>query len=57
MNRLYLTLARDFIYDTPEANVVFLDNHDLSRFYSVIGEDLGKFKSGIAWLLITRGIP
>ncbi|MCB0683565.1 MAG: alpha-amylase, partial [Saprospiraceae bacterium] len=38
-------------------NVTFLDNHDLSRFYSVIGEDLRKYKSGIAFLLTMRGIP
>src|SRR3546814_9685727 len=38
-------------------NVVFLDNHDISRFYSVVGEDDRKFRSGIAWLLTTRGIP
>ena len=38
-------------------NVPFLDNHDMSRFYSVIGEDFGKFKMGIAWLLTLRGTP
>src|SRR5690606_24430135 len=38
-------------------NVVFLDNHDISRFYSVVGEDDRKFRSSIAWLLTTRGIP
>ncbi len=57
VNKLYTTLASDFVYQDASRNVVFLDNHDLSRFYSVIGEDLNKFKSGIAWLLTTRGIP
>jgi neopullulanase len=37
--------------------VVFLENHDTNRFFSVIGEDVEKFKSGVAWLLTTRGIP
>ncbi len=55
--RLYNTFANDFVYEDPTRNVVFLDNHDLSRFYSVIGEDFNKYKSGIAWLLTTRGIP
>ena len=55
--RIYFTLAKDFLYSNPEKNVVFLDNHDLSRFYSMIGEDNDKFKSGIAFLLTTRGIP
>jgi len=55
--RLYNVFANDFVYKDPTRNVVFLDNHDLSRFYSVVGEDFNKYKSGIAWLLTTRGIP
>lgn len=57
VNRLYSTLAYDFVYKDPMQNVVFLDNHDLSRFYSVIGEDLEKYKMSIGWLLTTRGVP
>ncbi|MBC7615397.1 MAG: glycoside hydrolase family 13 protein [Pedobacter sp.] len=55
--KLYNTFANDFLYEDPTRNVVFLDNHDLSRFYSVVGEDFNKYKSGLAWLLTTRGIP
>lgn len=55
--RLYNTLANDYMYEDPTRNVVFLDNHDISRFYSVVGEDFDKYKSGIACLLTTRGIP
>ncbi len=55
--RIYFTLAKDFLYENADGNVVFLDNHDLSRFYSMIGENDDKFKSGIAFLLTTRGIP
>lgn len=57
VNKLYTTIASDFMYQDATRNVVFLDNHDLSRFYSVIGEDFDDYKSGIAWLLTTRGIP
>ena len=57
VNKLYTTIASDFIYKDPTKLVVFLDNHDLARFYSVVGEDINKYKSGIAWLLTTRGIP
>jgi glycosidase len=57
VNRLYSVLANDFVYKNPLENVIFLDNHDMSRFYSMVGEDLQKFKSGIALLLTTRGIP
>ncbi|RZK41077.1 MAG: alpha-amylase [Pedobacter sp.] len=55
--RLYNVFANDYMYKDPTRNVVFLDNHDISRFYSVVGEDFNKYKSGIAWLLTTRGIP
>lgn len=57
VTRIYSTLANDFIYENPMRNIVFLDNHDLSRFYSVAGENMDKFKSGISWLLTVRGIP
>jgi neopullulanase len=57
VNKLYQTIAQDFLYKDPMRNVVFLDNHDLSRFFSVVGEDIGKQKWGIAWLLTTRGVP
>ena len=55
--RLYYTLAQDFLYEDPYRNVLFLDNHDLTRFYSAMEEDMDKFKSGIALLLTLRGIP
>jgi len=57
VNRLYLTATNDFVYTNPYNNVIFLDNHDLSRFLSVVGEDVAKLKMGIAWLLTFRGIP
>ena len=38
-------------------NVVFLDNHDMTRFLSEVGEDVDKLKMGLGWLLTTRGIP
>jgi glycosidase len=57
VNRLYATLAQDFLYKDPTKNLVFLDNHDMSRFYSMVNEDFNKYKSGMALLLTTRGIP
>jgi glycosidase len=57
VNRLYSTLAKDFLYTDPMRNVIFLDNHDLSRFFSEVKEDVDKQKMGIAWLLTYRGIP
>jgi glycosidase len=57
INKIYYTLAADVIYEHPEKLVTFLDNHDLSRFYSMVGEDLIKFKQGLGMLFTLRGIP
>jgi glycosidase len=55
--KLYNTLANDFLYKDPSRNVIFLDNHDMSRIFSMVGEDVAKQKMGIQWLLTCRGIP
>jgi glycosidase len=57
LNRLYAVLSNDFIYKDPFKNVIFMDIHDMSRYYSKVGEDIEKYKSGLALLLTTRGIP
>jgi glycosidase len=57
VNKLYQTLSNDFLYKNPMNNVIFLDNHDMTRFFSTVGEDVEKQKMGIAWLLTERGIP
>jgi glycosidase len=57
VNRLYQALAQDLLYKNPMRNCIFLSNHDLDRIYSVVGEDLRKFKMGMALLLTQRGIP
>ncbi|SMB83817.1 alpha amylase catalytic region [Hymenobacter roseosalivarius DSM 11622] len=55
--KLYYALQGDWMYENALRNVVFLDNHDMSRFFSVIGEDVPKLKMALSWLLTTRGIP
>ena len=57
LNKIYQSLQSDWLYTDATRNVTFLDNHDMSRFYSVIGEDFAKYKMGIAWLLTLRGTP
>ncbi|MBS1566929.1 MAG: glycoside hydrolase family 13 protein [Bacteroidetes bacterium] len=57
VNRLYQTLSNDILYENPMNNVIFLDNHDMTRFYTEVGEDIAKQKMGLAWLLTERGIP
>jgi glycosidase len=55
--RLYYTLAEDFVNPMAYNNVIFLDNHDVSRFFTTVGEDVRKQKMAIAFLATLRGIP
>ncbi|MFN4299183.1 MAG: alpha-amylase family glycosyl hydrolase [Thermaurantimonas sp.] len=57
VNKLYYILASDYLYKSPEKLVTFLDNHDVSRIYGVLGKDLKKLKIALGWLLTLRGIP
>jgi glycosidase len=56
-NRLPVMLAQDMLYENPDLNMTFLDNHDQNRFFSVVGEDMNKYKQGIAILFTLRGVP
>ncbi len=55
--KLYTTLSSDFLYKTPSNNVIFLDNHDMTRIHSSLGESIPKTKMAYAWLMTCRGIP
>lgn len=57
INKLYSITAADYVYEDATRNVIFLDNHDISRFFSVVKEDLSKYKSALSWLMTYRGIP
>lgn len=57
ITKLYNTASQDLLYKNPMGEVIFLDNHDLSRFYSVVKEDIAKYKMALGWLLTYRGIP
>ncbi len=57
MCRIYYVLAQDFLYPNPSYNLIFVDNHDLSRFYSIINEDINTWKMAMTLLMTTRGIP
>jgi neopullulanase len=56
-SKIYYALAKDWVYKDPMKLVTFVDNHDLSRFYSEIKEDPKLYHMGIALILTTRGIP
>lgn len=55
--KLYNTASQDIMYKNPMGEVIFLDNHDLPRFFSVVNEDIKKYKIALGWLLTYRGIP
>lgn len=57
LRRIYYILAQDLLYGDPFNNLVFLDNHDLSRIYSELGEDFDKWKMAITLLMTMRGVP
>lgn len=57
LNKLYASLAQDYLYAHPDNVLIFADNHDTERFATSIGKDLDLYKSAMGFLLTTRGIP
>ncbi len=57
VGKMYTTLSQDVLYKDPMNNVNFLDNHDMDRVFSTVGEDWKKLKMGFNWLMTLRGIP
>ncbi len=59
LQRLYEYLGQDIVYPNPKELLIFLDNHDTSRFYTKEEDtkNLNRFKQAITFLLTTRGIP
>ncbi len=58
MREIYTILAQDFLYKRPElSQVVFADNHDMSRIYSTLDEELSGAKLAMTLITTTRGIP
>ncbi len=55
--KIYYTLSYDYLYDNPNAQVIFLDNHDVDRFLGTIEGNLQDYKMALGILLTTRGIP
>lgn len=57
LSMLYTVVSQDRLYSNPMKNVVFLDNHDMSRVFEHFGKDEKLFKMAYAYLMTTRGIP
>lgn len=54
--KIYEVITQDFLFPDPDNALIFLDNHDLTRFMQP-GSALWRFKQGVSLLLTTRGIP
>lgn len=54
---LYESLSMDFQYGDPNTIVNFLDNHDMDRIATTLGEDIDKQKLAATFLLTVRGVP
>jgi len=57
MNRLYNTIANDYLYANTNNLLIFAENHDTQRFNHQVNESLAKFKMAMSFLMTTRGIP
>lgn len=59
MNRIYDYLGQDIVYADPLELLIFLGNHDTSRFMKNTADaaNLDRFRQAYAFLLTTRGIP
>jgi len=57
MINLYDMLSNDFLYADPFKHVIFPDNHDMSRIFTQLNEDVGLFKLAIAYFATMRGTP
>jgi glycosidase len=57
LRRIYRVLAADALYPDPYNLVVFADNHDVNRMFTVLGERADLQRMAIALVLTTRGIP
>ncbi|MBK1876699.1 glycoside hydrolase family 13 protein [Pelagicoccus mobilis] len=57
LSRVYYTFAQDRLYTDPNNNVIFIDNHDMSRAFEHLGKDENLFKIAYSILLTARGIP
>jgi neopullulanase len=57
MNRLYNTIADDYLYSNLNNLLIFAENHDTQRYNYTLNGDLAKYKMAMSFLMTTRGIP
>ena len=55
--KIYEGLANDFHYTKPKDIMIFPDNHDMSRIYTQMDEDITNTKMALATILLLPRIP
>ena len=55
ISNIYKSLASDFLYGHPENLVVFADNHDMSRIFTQLDENVALTKMAMAFYATVRG--
>jgi len=57
LHQLYAGLSNDFAYASPENIMIFPDNHDMSRIFTQLKEDIPNTKMALSYLLVLPRIP
>ena len=59
LSRIQDYLSQDVVYEDPSNLLIFLDNHDTSRFANTEEKvaNIDRYKQAMVFLLTTRGIP
>ncbi|MFY7815108.1 MAG: glycoside hydrolase family 13 protein [Chryseobacterium taeanense] len=57
MNRIYNSLASDFLYPDINNVMVFFENHDTERWNEIFHDDPKAYKLGLTLISTVRGIP
>ena len=55
--KMYEGLANDFHYATPKDIMIFPDNHDMSRIYTQLNQNLALTKAALGYILTLPRIP
>tara|TARA_R110002012_G_scaffold312248_1_gene522713 strand:+ start:290111 stop:291976 length:1866 start_codon:yes stop_codon:yes gene_type:complete len=55
--KIYEGLANDFSYKAPKDIMAFMDNHDMSRVFTQLNQDLRKTQMALGYLLTLPRIP
>jgi glycosidase len=56
-NDVYETVSLDYLYPNPGNLVLFEGNHDMPRLFSVVGEDIDRYKMDIVFVMTMPRIP